>query len=412
MTDDFIRELEWRGLVARSTSPNLGDLMRAKSFTLYAGFDPTADSLHVGSLIPMLALVRAQRAGHKPIAVIGGATGMVGDPSGKSEERVLLSRKQLEANAAGLRRQLEKVLDFGGGAQIVDNYDWFEDYCVLDFLRDVGKHFSVNMMLAKDSVRARLEDREQGISYTEFSYMLIQAYDFLVLHDRLDCRLQVGGSDQWGNMTAGIDLIRRMRSKAAYGLTMPLILTSSGQKFGKTEKGTVWLDPSRTSPFDFFQFFIRVEDSDVVRFLRYYTFLDEPTITALEDGVRIEPAKREAQRVLAREVTRLVHGAEEAQKAEDAARALHEGLVDGTLVPHTPLSSGKLPMAIVDALVLCGLCPSKSDARRMIQGGGVVLNGVRVMDWRATIAVTDVGSGGVVALQRGKRDKRVLLVGP
>ena len=409
---DFIRELEWRGLLQQTTSSTLGDVLRAEPVTLYAGFDPTADSLHVGSLVPLLALVRAQVAGHKPIAVIGGATGMVGDPSGKTEERKLLTEEQLKTNLVGLRVQLEKFLDVGAGARLLDNSDWYSGYRYIEFLRDVGKHFSVNMMLAKDSVRARLEGREQGITYTEFSYMLIQAYDFMVLHNRYNCRLQIGGSDQWGNITAGIDLIRRVRGKDAYGLTLPLILTSTGQKFGKTEKGAVWLDPKRTSPFDFFQFFLRVEDADVGRFLRYYTFLDEPEISALEESVRAAPQKREAQHALAREVTGLVHGADEARKAEEASKALHgsSAAVDVTLLPHTSVPSAKLPMGVLDALVLCGLCPSKGDARRTVQAGGVYLNDVRVAEWTAVITKTDVRVDGSVVLQRGKRDKHVLLV--
>jgi tyrosyl-tRNA synthetase len=409
---DFIQELTWRGLLQQSSDPALGDKLRAEPFTVYVGFDPTADSLHVGSLIPLLALVRAQRAGHRPIALVGGATGMVGDPSGKSEERQLLATEQLERNVSGIRRQLERVLDFGAGAQLVNNYDWLSGYGYLAFLRDVGKHFSVNMMLAKDSVRSRLEDREQGISYTEFSYMLIQAYDFLVLHDRFGCRLQVGGSDQWGNITAGIDLIRRVRAKEAYGLTMPLILTSSGQKFGKSEKGAVWLDAGRTSPYDFFQFFLRVEDRDAGRFLRYYTFLDEPAIAALEEQVRTAPQERAAQRALAREVTTLVHGTEEARKAEEAAKALHGGTAaaDPRSLPHTAVSRGQLPLAVVDALVLSGLCSSKSDARRMIQGGGVYVNEARVEDVAQVIGESDVAADGVVVLRRGKKDKHVLLI--
>lgn len=382
----FVEELTWRGLVQQSTDPELAAKMRAEPFTLYIGFDPTADSLHVGSLLPLLALMRAQRAGHKPIAVVGGATGMVGDPSGKSEERKLLSREDLQRNVDGLRRQIGRFVDFGGGqAELVDNYEWFQGYGYLDFLRDVGKHFSVNMMMAKESVRARLEDRDQGISYTEFSYMLIQAYDFLVLHDRFDCNLQMGGSDQWGNITAGIELVRRLRGKEVFGLTMPLVVDSSGKKFGKSEKGNVWLDPARTSPYDFYQFFFRADDSDVGRFLRYFTFLDEAAITQLEEQVKVAPEKREAQRTLAREVTRMVHGAEAVQAAE-------------TELPSTTMA---LPKPLVDVLVECGLCKSKSDARRQIEQGGVYVDGERVDD------VNHALSRGAT-LQRGKRDKHVI----
>ncbi len=378
----FVEELTWRGLVHQSTDPELAAKLRAEPFTLYIGFDPTADSLHVGSLLPLLTLLRAQRAGHKPIALVGGATGMVGDPSGKSEERKLLPIEELRHNVGALGAQIGR---FVPDAVMVDNYDWFNGYGYLDFLRDVGKHFSVNMMLAKDSVRARLEDREQGISYTEFSYMLIQAYDFLSLYDRHDCKLQIGGSDQWGNITAGIDLVRRLRGKEVFGLTMPLVTNASGQKFGKSEKGNVWLDANRTPPYDFYQFFFRVDDRDVGRFLRYFTFLDEAAIVALEKSVQVAPEKREAQRVLAREVTKLVHGEAAVAQAE-------------TELPSTAMA---LPKPLVDVLVECGLCKSKSDARRQIEQGGVYVDGARIDDVAYVLQ-----KGGT--LQRGKRDKHVI----
>jgi tyrosyl-tRNA synthetase len=382
----FVEELTWRGLVQQSTDPELAAKMRAEPFTLYIGFDPTADSLHVGSLLPLLTLIRAQRAGHKPIALVGGATGMVGDPSGKSEERKLMSLEELRHNVGALGLQIGRFVDFGGGnAELVDNYEWFQGFGYLDFLRDIGKHFSVNMMMAKESVRARLEDRDQGISYTEFSYMLIQAYDFLSLYDRHSCTLQVGGSDQWGNITAGIDLVRRLRGKEVYGLTMPLVTNSAGQKFGKSEKGNVWLDAAKTSPYDFYQFFVRVEDRDVGRYLRYFTFLDEPTIVALDEQTKAAPEKREAQRTLAREVTRMVHG----QAAVDQAE---------TALPSTAMA---LPKPLVDVLVECGLCKSKSDARRQIEQGGVYVDGVRIDDVNYVLAKG-------ATLQRGKRDKHAI----
>ena len=415
----FVEELTWRGLLMQHTDPELPTRMGAERFTVYCGFDPTADSLHVGSLIPILSLMRVQRAGHRPIALVGGATGMVGDPSGKSEERKLLDPETLEKNLAGIRGQLGRFLDFGKGAGegralLVNNFDWFSGLGFLDFLRDVGKHFSVNAMLAKDSVRARLEDRDQGISYTEFSYMLIQAYDFLVLSDRYGCQLQVGGSDQWGNITAGIELIRRMRQKQAYGLTTPLITTTSGQKFGKSEKGTVWLDPARTSPYELHQFFLRTEDRDVGRFLRYYTFLDQPTIEALEEQVKAAPEKREAQNALARAVTTLVHGAEEADRAEGTARALFSGrTAEGTLVapPGAPTTeqprTALLGMALLDLLVLAKLCGGKGAARRDIEGGGIYLNDDRVSDPARTILETDVREG-ILLLRKGKRTYHVV----
>jgi tyrosyl-tRNA synthetase len=399
----FVEELTWRGLVHQSTDPELAAKLRAEPFTLYAGFDPTADSLHVGSLVPLLALVRAQRAGHKPIAVVGGATGMIGDPSFKAEERKLLGRDEIDRNVAGIRKQIGRFLDFAGGARLVDNYEWFAEYRYLDFLRDIGKLFSVNMMLGKESVRARLEDRDHGISYTEFSYLLVQSYDYLVLHDRYGCRLQIGGSDQWGNVTAGIDLIRRLRGRECYGVTLPLVTMSSGQKFGKTERGTIWLDAERTSPYDFYQFFVRTDDRDAGRFLRYFTFLDERTIAELDEQVRVAPEKREAQRTLAREVTALVHGAEEARRAEEAARALFEHkTIDPTQLPTTALPAST---ALVDALVASGLCKSKSDARRAIEQGGVYVDDERVND------VASVLSSGGHVIQRGKRDKHYVKIG-
>jgi tyrosyl-tRNA synthetase len=382
----FVEELTWRGLVQQASDPQLAELMRAEPFTLYAGFDPTSDSLHIGHLVPVIALMRAQQAGHKPIALVGGATGMVGDPSGKTEERKLISREELAKNVAGLRKQLERYLDFSQ-ARLVDNYEWFDGLGYLDFLRDVGKHFSVNMMLGKESVRARLEDREHGISYTEFSYMLIQAYDFVVLHDRYGCKLQIGGSDQWGNITAGIELIRRLRGHEhhAYGMTLPLIVTASGQKFGKTEKGAVWLDSTRTSPYELYQFFVRVDDRDVTRFLRYYTFLDEKAIAELEREVETAPEKRVAQRTLAQEVTKLVHGVEAVREAE-------------TELPSTAMA---LPKLLVDGLVECGLCKSKSEARRAIEQGGVYVDGQRITDIEHSLT-----AGALV--QRGKKDKHII----
>lgn len=379
----FVEELTWRGLVHQSSDPDLAAKMRAAPFTLYIGFDPTADSLHVGSLVPLLTLMRAQRAGHKPIALVGGATGMIGDPSGKTEERKLMELEALRHNVGALGAQIARYVP---DARMVDNFDWFRDYRYLDFLRDVGKHFSVNMMLGKESVRARLEDREHGISYTEFSYMLIQAYDFLALFDRHGCTLQIGGSDQWGNITAGIELVRRLRGKEVFGLTMPLVTNASGQKFGKTEKGNVWLDAARTSPYAFYQFFFRTDDRDVGRYLRYFTFLDEPAIVALEEKMKAAPEKREAQRALAREVTTLVHGEAAVREAE-------------TELPSTAMA---LPKPLVDVLVECGLCKSKSDARRQIEQGGVYVDGARV---DAVDYVLERGA----TLQRGKRDKHVIV---
>ncbi len=421
----LISELTWRGLVHQLTDPGL-EARLAEPRTIYAGFDPTADSLHIGHLVPVMALVRAQRAGHRPIALVGGATGMIGDPSGKSEERNLLDEGQLERNVAGVRSQLSRFLDFGhGGAILVNNYDWMREFSYLGFLRDVGKRFSVNMMLAKDSVATRIE-KEQGISYTEFSYMLLQAYDFLHLHRVHGCSVQIGGSDQWGNITAGIDLVRRVTGGEAFGVTMPLVTTASGQKFGKTEKGAVWLDAQRTSPYELYQFFLNTDDRDVGKFLRYYTFLEEPTLLALEETARAAPEKREAQRVLAREVTALVHGAVEAQKAEETTRALFgprvrsdattagEGAPAGLVVPpdapSTALPRDELDgpgLQIAELLVRSTLCASKGAARRDIEGGGIYLNDERVTDPARVVNAGDLRDG-VLLLRKGKRSYHVM----
>jgi tyrosyl-tRNA synthetase len=407
----FVEELAWRGLVHQQTDAALGAEMQKGPMTLYIGFDPSAPTLHVGSLLQILVLIRAERAGHKVIAVVGGATGMIGDPSGKTEERKLLDVDTLRENVDGIRNTLGRFLDFDR-ALLRNNYDWLSKLQYLEFLRDVGKLFSVNMMLGKESVRARLEDREHGISYTEFSYMLIQAYDFLWLYEKEGCRLQCGASDQWGNITAGIDLIRRRHSQAeVYGLTTPLVTDSAGQKFGKTEKGAVWLDAGRTSPYDFFQFFLRTEDRDVGRFLRYFTFFDEKQIVALEETVHSAPEKREAQRVLAREVTTLVHGKEETHKAEEAARALFAGdlgALDAAAIEQmfrdAPSSESKLG-ALVDLLVETKLCPSKSAARRDIEAGSIYVNDKRAgtVDIDTTLGPKDLLAGKFLVLRRGKK---------
>jgi tyrosyl-tRNA synthetase len=307
--DNLLPELEWRGLVYDATE-GLADVLAKERMTAYIGFDPTASSLHVGSLLQVMSLARLQRFGHRPIAIVGGGTGMIGDPSGKSQERVLLSPEQIDANLGGIRQQLSRFLDFDravNAARIVNNADWLGGIDLLSFLRDAGKHFTVNYMLQKESVSRRLES-EEGISFTEFSYLLLQAYDFLQVFDRYGCTLQMGGSDQWGNITAGVDLIRKLRAKKAHGLVVPLVMTSSGVKFGKTEAGTIWLDPARTSPFKFYQFWLNTDDRDVLTYLKYFTFLDRGEIGALEAATTAAPEKREAQRALARDITALVHG--------------------------------------------------------------------------------------------------------
>ena len=395
----FLDDLKWRGLIHQTTDSSEGMKALYSHFNkgpvkAYCGFDPTSDSLHIGSLLPILNLVRLQKAGHKPIAVVGGATGMIGDPSGKTQERTLLDSAALEKNLAGIRNQLGRFLDFSGssGATLVNNFDWFKSISYIDFLRDVGKSFSVNMMLGKESVRARLEDRDHGISYTEFSYMLLQAYDFYVLFKNHDCTLQLGGSDQWGNIVAGIDLIRRNTSKESFGITWPLVTKSDGAKFGKSEKGNVWLDSARTSPYEFYQFLLQVDDKDVVHFLKIFTFLSEKEILELAECVKKSPEKREAQKMLAQELTRYVHGAEELLGAEKASQALFsEDLSQMDLktllttmadAPQTklPLSRFDTGIAALDLLVESGLCASKGAARKDIQGGGIYLNNARLSD--------------------------------
>jgi tyrosyl-tRNA synthetase len=411
----LFEDLTWRGLVHQVTDPEaLPKLLDGDSLVAYIGFDPTADSLHVGHLLQITLLQRLQRAGHTPIALLGGGTGMIGDPGGKSEERVLLSPDELEANKAGVRAQLERFLDFGpGGAILEDNVTWLGEARLLEFLRDIGKLFSVNEMVRKDSVRSRLEGREQGISFTEFSYMLLQAWDFLQLYDRYGCRLQLGGSDQWGNITEGVELIRRLREDQAFGLTSPLITKADGTKFGKTETGTVWLDARRTSVYDFYQFWIRTSDDDARRYLRAFTFLDHATIAALDAATVAHPERRAAQRELARELTTMVHGAAEMARAERAAEVLFteavttldaetlaQALADA---PSSLLDSGELggDLLLSDALVRTGLATSKSDARRQLQAGGVYVNNRRQSEDRA-LAGADVIGGRFVILRRGK----------
>jgi tyrosyl-tRNA synthetase len=416
---DFYADLSARGLVYQVTSDDLLPLLRSESVTTYIGFDPTADSLHVGSLLPVLALMRLQRAGHKPIGVVGGGTGMIGDPSGKTAERSLLTVEQIEANLAGQRRQLERLLDFTGpnAARLVNNLDWLGKLDLIGFLRDIGKLFSVNTMIQRDSVQLRLSGREQGISFAEFTYALLQAYDFLELYDRYGCRLQMGGSDQWGNITDGVELIRRLRQGQAFGLTMPLVTKSDGSKFGKSESGNVWIDEARTSAFAFYQYWLNMADADVVRSLRFFTFLDVAEIDALGEAHAKRPEKREAQRVLAREVTTLVHGAAALARAERATVVLFEGgdlrtlspseiaegLADAprTSVPRAELQAGGLDLPT--ALVRCGLAPSKGQARTAIEQGAVSVNHELVKDTARVLTVGDLLAERFVVLRRGKK---------
>jgi tyrosyl-tRNA synthetase len=414
-----IDDLKWRGLVADCTDFDaLGKRLASGPITLYCGFDPTGDSLHVGSLIGQLTLRRFQLAGHSPITLAGGATGMIGDPSGKSAERNLLSRERLDANVASIKAQLSRILDFDSKvnpARMVDNASWTQGVGYLDFLRDVGKHFSVNAMVAKESVRARMEG-EGGISYTEFSYMLLQAHDFLHLRKAYNCELQIGGSDQWGNITAGTDLIRRKLGAACWGLTFPLITKADGSKFGKTEDGAVWLDPRRTSPYRFYQFFINTEDGMVGSYLRKFTMLGHGEIKELESRHAANPAAREAHRALAREATTLVHGRGACDEAVRASEIMFGGGLDGITEALFNDVAGEIPtkelprqslegagIALAEALVLSGLCPSKGQARKDVEGGGIYLNNVRVAEAGRTVSSGDLLFGKFVLLRKGKR---------
>src|SRR6266478_6500814 len=386
-------ELEWRGLVADCTEKDELVKRLGLPITLYCGFDPTADSLHMGNLVPLLALRRFQMLGHHPIAVAGGATGSIGDPSGKTAERQLLTREVLDANIASVKEQLRRLLDFDAKtnpARLVDNASWTAPVSYLDFLRDIGKHFSVNQMIAKESVRARMEDREAGISYTEFSYMLLQAFDFYVLCRDYHCELQIGGSDQWGNITAGIDLCRKKLGCQVFGLTLPLITNADGTKFGKTEAGAVWLDVRRTSVYKFYQFWIRIDDRDVIRYLKYFTFLPREEIEALARQHAGKPEGRAAHKALAKAVTDLVHGPGATAEAIRASEILFggglDGISEGTFneivgeVPTKQIEKARLDGSgwpLVEGLVHSGLCPSKGQARKDIEGGGVYLNNVR-----------------------------------
>ena len=418
-------ELVWRGMIYDATE-GLADTLASERVTAYIGFDPTASSLHVGSLLTVMGLARLQRFGHTPIAIVGGGTGMIGDPSGKSQERVLLSAEQIDANIAGVRRQLERFLDFeprdgaACAARIVNNADWLATIDLVSFLRDAGKHFTVNYMLQKESVNRRLES-EEGISFTEFSYLVLQAYDFLQLFDRFGCTLQMGGSDQWGNITAGIDLIRRVRGKKAHGLVWPLMKMASGTKFGKTETGTVWLDPTRTSPFRFYQFWLNTDDRDVVAYLKFFTFLDRAAVMALEETAAAAPEKREAQRALAREVTTLVHGRDQTARAEQASSLLFEEdiatlAVDDVLAVFEDVPSTEVPAAdfdaagigMVDLVARVQLAPSKSEARRLVQSGGVYVNNRRVSDPQTRLTREQAIGGQLFVLRKGQKQTHLV----
>jgi len=428
---NLYEELTWRGMIYEATD-GLSDVFANEHVTAYIGFDPTASSLHVGSLLPVMALARLQRFGHSPIAIVGGGTGMIGDPSGKSQERTLLTREQIAENLAGIRQQLSRFLDFDRGenaARVLDNADWLASFDLLGFLRDTGKYFTVNYMLQKESVSRRLESAD-GISFTEFSYLLLQARDFLELFDRFGCTLQMGGSDQWGNITAGAELIRKLRAKKAHGLVMPLVTTASGVKFGKTEAGTIWLDAARTPLQEFRQFWLNTDDRDVIPYLKYFTFLTRDEIDALDAATQAAPEKREAQRVLADHVSRLVHGDADASRAErantalfsaatanvhdaDAAHVADQLLAIAADVPSTTMTRDEFDgagVSVVDLVIRAKLAPSKSEARRLIQQGGVYVNDRRLVDPSARLTVRDAIDGRVFLLQKGSRQRHVVRV--
>jgi tyrosyl-tRNA synthetase len=418
---DLYGELAWRGLVYDATE-GVRDVLGREKLTGYIGFDPTAKSLHVGSLLVMTALAHLQRHGHSAIALVGGGTGLIGDPSGKTAERQLLTPERVEENVRGIRTQLARFLDFESGsnpARLVNNADWLTTLKAIDFMRDVGKHFTINGLLAKESIRRRTES-EDGISYTEFSYVLLQAYDFLVLHDRFGCTLQMGGSDQWGNITAGMDLIRRVRGGRAHGLVLPLITTSSGTKFGKTEAGTIWLDSALTKPYEFHQFWLNTDDRDAVKYLKFFTFLNEGQIAELEVASADEPERRHAQRALAGEVTRLVHGEAALGEAERSAEKLFQGdlraMSEGELlqvfssVPSSQTLYRTEGWPITEFLTSNAVTASKSEAARLIRGGGIYVNGDRVADEKARLRPEEAIQGQYFVVRKGKKDNFLVRV--
>lgn len=416
MPQNVLTELRARGQFDNVTDEALGERLAKESLSVYVGFDPTAVSLHVGSMLPILGLMRFQRAGHRPIAVAGGGTGMIGDPSGKRTERTMMTEETVHRNTEAIGRQLSKFLDFTGpnAALLVNNHDWLKDISFIEMLRDTGKHFRIGEMLGKESVRARLNS-EDGISFTEFSYMLLQSYDFLHLYRTHNCIIQGGGSDQWGNITAGMELIRRVTGGQAYGVTFPLLMTSAGTKYGKSEGGAVWLDPTMTSPYDFYQFFVRAEDADVERLLKFFTLLPIEEIDAIVAEHRKAPEKREAQRTLAREVTKMVHGEEEVKKAESASTALFGGSlttldeaqlramfadVTSVSVPRAELEAGLTAMKL---FVRAGLADSNKEAKRLFEQGGLYINNEQLKDAQRAMTAADLLAGGTVVLRAGKK---------
>ncbi|MBR1871652.1 MAG: tyrosine--tRNA ligase [Bacteroidales bacterium] len=426
---NFVEELKWRGMI-QDIMPGTEEKLMEGPQAAYVGIDPTADSLHIGHLVSVMILKHFQNCGHKPFALVGGATGMIGDPSMKSAERNLLDEETLAHNVAGIKAQLSRFLDFDSDApnkaELVNNYDWMKDYSFINFIRDIGKHITVNYMMAKDSVKKRLSrDSSEGMSFTEFSYQLMQGYDFYWLWKNKNCILQLGGSDQWGNITTGTELIRRMDGGEAFALTCPLIRKADGTKFGKTEKGNIWLDPEKTSPYEFYQFWLNVSDEDAERYIKIFTMLDRQTIESLIEEHRADPGQRKLQQTLAREITVMCHGQQEYDKAVSASRMLFGNSTSEALrqldektflavfggVPSFNLASSELPCGLLDLLaVKTAIFPSKGEARKMVQGGGVSLNKDKVGDIDRQVGPEDIIDGKYILVQKGKKNYFIINV--
>ncbi len=411
---DLLKDLEWRGITYQQTdAEGLKDLLNKESISIYCGIDPTADSMHIGHLLPFLTLRRFQNQGHRPLVLVGGATGLIGDPSGKNEERKLQTIEAIQGNVESIKVQLESIFDFDGdnGAVMVNNYDWIGAMDVVTFLRDFGKHVGVNYMLAKDTISSRLES---GISFTEFTYTILQAMDFNHLYDNYNCKLQIGGSDQWGNITTGLELIRRTHEEEtkAFGFTIPLVTKADGTKFGKTESGAVWLDPKKTSPYEFYQFWINAADADVVKYLKYFTFLSHEEIDALAQSVETEPHLRKAQKTLAEEMTKLIHGEEALDQAIRITQALFSGeikslsaseILEGFKdVPSFEQAKGE-EVGLIDLLVNAKISPSKRQAREDVGNGAIYINGERVTDLQHVLVEADKIEGQFTIIRRGKK---------
>ncbi|MCM3183408.1 tyrosine--tRNA ligase [Priestia megaterium] len=410
---DILQDLEFRGLINQQTDEKgLSELLSKESVRLYCGFDPTADSLHIGHMLPVLILRRFQQAGHQPIALVGGGTGLIGDPSGKKAERTLNEKETVAMFSERIKGQLSRFLDFGEGenaAVIANNYDWIGSLDVITFLRDIGKNFGINYMMAKDSVQSRIES---GISFTEFSYMILQSYDFLNLYQTYNCKLQIGGSDQWGNITAGLELIRKSEEDAkAFGLTVPLVTKADGTKFGKTEGGAIWLDPEKTSPYEFYQFWINTDDRDVIKYLKYFTFLSHEEINELAASAKEAPEKREAQKALAAAMTTLVHGEEALEQAIRISQALFSGSISELTAEEIKQGFKDVPsythtgedIGLIDLLVESKISPSKRQAREDISNGAIYLNGEREQDLQKTVGAEDRIEGQFTVIRRGKK---------